>query len=255
MLEVQGLCAGYPNKPVLHQVDMTIPEGKLTVVLGPNGCGKSTLLKVLCGIIPITGGKVLLDGENVQGFSSVRLAQNIAYLAQNRQIPDISVRRLVLHGRFPYLQYPRRYGKEDYAVAKQAMETMGLSDLADTPLQNLSGGQRQKAYIAMALAQNTPVILLDEPTTYLDISHQLQMLRQAKALARQGKTVVMVLHDLSHAFQVADQLILLHEGRMVAAGTPEEIFRSAMADTVFGAKLGRMQTEGGWRYYCEGDFF
>jgi iron complex transport system ATP-binding protein len=171
MLEVKGLCAGYHNKPVLQQVDMTIPEGKLTVILGPNGCGKSTLLKVLCGIIPIGGGMVLLNGGNIKDFPRGKLAQNIAYLAQNRQIPDISVRRLVLHGRFPYLEYPRRYRKEDYAYADQAMEAMGIMDLADQPLQNLSGGQRQKAYIAMALAQNTPVILLDEPTTYLDISH------------------------------------------------------------------------------------
>jgi iron complex transport system ATP-binding protein len=135
------------------------------------------------------------------------------------------------------------------------MEAMGIMDLADQPLQNLSGGQRQKAYIAMALAQNTPVILLDEPTTYLDISHQLQMLRQAKKLAQQGKTVVMVIHDLSHAFQVADRLILLREGQVIAAGTPEGIYQSGIADSVFGVKLGRMQTESGWRYYCEGDLF
>lgn len=255
MLEVKGLCAGYRNKPILHQVDMTIPAGKLTVVLGPNGCGKSTLLKVLCGIIPVGGGMVLLDGKNIKDFHHGKLAQSIAYLAQSRQIPDISVRRLVLHGRFPYLEYPRRYREDDYAFANYAMEAVGIMDLADQPLQNLSGGQRQKAYIAMALAQNTPVILLDEPTTYLDISHQLQMLRQAKNLAQQGKTVVMVIHDLSHAFQVADQLILLHEGQTIAAGTPEEIYKSRIAERVFGVKLGRMQTENGWRYYCEGDSF
>lgn len=251
MLEVKNLTAGYPDKQVLQGIDLTIPKGKVTVILGPNGCGKSTLLKAMCGILPADGGEVVLDGENLLAMPRRSLAQKTAYLAQSRQIPDITVQRLVLHGRFPYLGYPRRYRKEDYAAAEAAMEQMGIRDLADTPVENLSGGQRQKAYIAMALAQDTPVILLDEPTTYLDISHQMQMMLQAKELALQGKTVVMILHDLPHAFQTADHMILMREGVVAAQGTPEEIYASEQVRSVFGVKLGRAKTESGWRYFCE----
>ena len=175
----------------------------------------------------------------------------MAYLAQSRQVPDITVERLVLHGRFPYLGYPRRYRKEDYAIADAAMKTLGVAELADELVQNLSGGQRQKVYIAMALVQDTPVILLDEPTTYLDISHQLQLMQQARMLAAQGKTVVMIIHDLPHAFQTADHMILMRDGKIVADGTPEQIYASGMISSVFGVRLCRTGTEGGWRYYCE----
>ena len=251
MVEIRQLCAGYPNRRVLHGMDLTIPGGKLTVILGPNGCGKSTLLKVLCGILPVERGDVMLDGEPLQAFSQRTLAQKVAYLAQSRHVPDITVRRLVLHGRFPYLGYPRRYRKEDYAHADRAMEAMGISDLADTPLQNLSGGQRQKVYIAMALAQDTPVVLLDEPTTYLDISHQLQMMEHARQLTQQGKTVLMILHDLPHAFRTADHMVLMENGTVSAEGTPEKIYASGAVDRIFGVKLGRAHTEDGWRYFCE----
>lgn len=253
MLEVKSLSAGYSDTHVLEHVDFRIPSGKVTVILGPNGCGKSTLLKALCGIIPADSGQVVLDGENILTLPQRQLAQRVAYLAQSRQIPDITVERLVLHGRFPYLGYPRRYRKEDYAIADAAMKTMGVAELADELVQNLSGGQRQKVYIAMALAQDTPVILLDEPTTYLDISHQLQLMQQARMLAAQGKTVVMIIHDLPHAFQTADHMILMRDGKIVADGTPEQIYASGMISSVFGVRLCRTGTEGGWRYYCEGD--
>lgn len=253
MLEVKSLSAGYSDTHVLEHVDFRIPSGKVTVILGPNGCGKSTLLKALCGIIPADSGQVVLDGENILTLPQRQLAQRVAYLAQSRQIPDITVERLVLHGRFPYLGYPRRYRKEDYAIADAAMKTMGVAELADELVQNLSGGQRQKVYIAMALAQDTPVILLDEPTTYLDISHQLQLMQQARMLAAQGKTVAMIIHDLPHAFQTADHMILMQEGKIVADGTPEQIYASGMISSVFGVRLCRTGTEGGWRYYCEGD--
>ncbi len=250
MLEINQLCAGYPGRPVLKNVDLRIPSGKVTVILGPNGCGKSTLLKALCGIIPADRGEVLLDGSNILALPRRQLARRVAYLAQGRQIPEITVGHLVLHGRFPYLGYPRRYRKADYSAASAAMEAMGILDLSDEPVQNLSGGQRQKAYIAMALAQETPVILMDEPTTYLDISHQLQLMRHARMLAAQGKTVVMVIHDIAHAFQTAEHMVLMGDGAVVAEGEPEEIYASGKIGAVFGVKLGRADTETGWRYYC-----
>lgn len=251
MLEVRNLKAGYSGKTILNQVNLTVPEGKVTAILGPNGCGKSTLLKTICGILTAQSGEVLLDGTDILGLNPKLLAQKVAYLAQDRRIPDITVERLVLHGRFPYLGYPRRYRKEDFDATRTAMEKMGVAGLADTLVQQLSGGQRQKAYIAMALAQDTPVVLLDEPTAYLDIAHQLQMMQQARLLAQQGKTVLMIIHDLPHAMQTADKLILMNEGEIAAQGTPEEIFASAMVDRIFNIKLDRVKTDSGWRYYCE----
>ncbi|MBR2131931.1 MAG: ABC transporter ATP-binding protein, partial [Oscillospiraceae bacterium] len=206
MFKIQNLRAGYAGKTILHDVSIDVPMGQVTVILGPNGCGKSTLLKTICGILSVETGEILLNGENLLTLPQKEIAQRVAYLSQSRQIPDITARRLVLHGRFPYLSYPRRYRPQDYAAANAAIEQMGMASLADMPLGCLSGGQRQKVYIAMALAQDTPVILLDEPTTYLDISHQLQLMRQAKELTAQGKTVVMIVHDLSHAMAVADQI-------------------------------------------------
>ena len=251
MLEIKNLYSGYGGREVLHDVSLTAQAGEVTVIVGPNGCGKSTLLKTICGIQPVTAGQVLLDGEKLFALPRNLLAQKTAYLAQSRQVPDITVERLVLHGRFPYLGYPRRYRKEDYAIADAAMKTMGVAELADELVQNLSGGQRQKVYIAMALVQDTPVILLDEPTTYLDISHQLQLMQQARMLAAQGKTVVMIIHDFPHAFQTADHMILMRDGKIVADGTPEQIYASGMISSVFGVRLCRTGTEGGWRYYCE----
>ena len=186
MLEIHDLCGGYGQKTVLRDVSFSAPAGRITAILGPNGCGKSTLLKMICGILPAASGIVSLDGQDLQKLPASQIAQKAAYLAQNRQIPDITVGRLVLHGRFPYLSYPRRYRREDYRVAEKVMEQMQIQDLAETHLSQLSGGQQQKAYIAMALAQDTGVILLDEPTTYLDVAYQLQLLRQAKDLAKSG---------------------------------------------------------------------
>ena len=251
MLEIGKLSAGYPGRTVLSDIELTLPSGQVTAILGPNGCGKSTLLKALCGVLRPLSGEVLLDGEQLLALPQQLRARRISYLAQSRQVPDITVERLVLHGRFPYLSYPRRYRSEDIAAAREAMARMDISELADAPLSRLSGGQRQKAYIAMALAQATPVILLDEPTTYLDVSHQLQLLREARALAAQGKTVAMVLHDLPHAMSVADRVALMSAGRVVAQGTPEEVYASGRMDAVFGVRLGRTWAGGAWRYYCE----
>lgn len=250
MLEIRNLYAGYPGKKVLKGICADIPAKKITVVCGPNGCGKSTLLKTVCGILSPETGEIRLDDQSLLTLPGNLLAQRIAYLAQSRQIPEITVERLVLQGRFPYLHYPRRYRREDYAAAQRALERMDIADLAQTPMSELSGGQRQKAYIAMALAQNAQVLLLDEPTTYLDVSHQLQLMQLARALADMGKTVVMVVHDLSLALQHGDQLLLLSEGQVAARGTPEEVFASGCIDEVFGVKLRRVHTETGWQYYC-----
>ena len=251
MLEIRELRGGYDRAEVLHGVTFTARRGEITAIVGPNGCGKSTLLKTVCGILPAFSGEVLLDGASLPELPRQERARRAAYLAQERQIPDITVERLVLHGRFPYLSYPRRYRPEDLRLARRAMEQLDIRDLARRPLASLSGGQRQRAYIAMALAQDTPVVALDEPTAYLDISHQLQLLELARELARQGKAVLMVIHDLPQALRGADRLILMEEGAVAAQGTGEELYASGEIGRVFGIRLCRAATETGWRYFCE----
>lgn len=251
MLEIRHLSAGYPGNPVLRDISLTIPGGAVTVIAGPNGCGKSTLLKALTGILP-AAGSATLDGQELLGIPGRERARLVAFLPQNRQVPEISAKNLVLHGRFPYLSYPRRYRQEDLTAAEAAMEKMGIGDLAERRLNTLSGGQRQKVYIAMALAQDTPVVLLDEPNAFLDIAHQLQLMEQARALAGEGKTVVLVLHDLTMALECADSLAVLGEGTCLLQGSPEEVFLSGCLNRAFGVEVRRFRTPEGWKYYYGG---
>ena len=248
MLEVKQLSAGYPGNSVLKNISLTFTKGTVTVVAGPNGCGKSTLLKAVAGILP-ADGEVFLEGKPISGLPSRLRAQKISFLPQSRRVPEITVKRLVLHGRFPYLHYPRQYGRADYAAAERAMEAMKIMDLANRPLASLSGGQRQKAYIAMALAQDTEAVLLDEPTTFLDIAHQMQMMHLAKELAAAGKNVVLVLHDLTLALEHADALVIMDKGNIISTGTPEEIFQSGCLKPVFSVDLGRTRVNGSWKYF------
>ena len=248
MLEIRNFSAGYEGKPVLQDISLSIPRGAVTVIVGPNGCGKSTLLKALAGILPATGSAAL-DGRELGDLDRRELAKVVAFLPQNRPTPEITVQNLVLHGRFPYLSYPRRYRKADYQAAEAALERMGVGNLSDRMVPTLSGGQRQKVYIAMALAQDTPVVLMDEPNTFLDIAHQLQLMEQAKALAGEGKAVVLVLHDLPLALTVADSLAVLLEGRCLCQGDPESVFQSGNLNVAFGVEIRRIYTEDGWKYY------
>lgn len=248
MLELRKLSAGYPGHPVLEDITLTFPAGTVTVIAGPNGSGKSTLLKAIAGILPVSGS-ICWQGQPLTGLAPKALARKVAYLPQSRQVPEITAQRLVLHGRFPYLGYPRRYREADYAAVRAAMEQMDIEDLTDRTLPSLSGGQRQKVYIAMALAQDTPIILLDEPNTFLDIAHQLQLMRQAKALAQAGKTVVLVLHDLAMALEYADRLVVLDRGRVAVQGTAEQILSRNCLGSTFGIEVRRMLTPEGWKYY------
>ena len=250
MVEVRNLLVGYGEAPVLSDVSLTFPTGQVTGVLGPNGCGKSTLLKAALGLIPIQGGQVLLDGQDLHTLSPRDVAQRAAYLAQSRSVPSITARRMVLHGRFPYLSYPRRYRPEDYQMADQALQWADASDLAGRAMDRLSGGQRQKVYLAMALAQDTQTIFMDEPTTFLDIRHQLEVMALARRLANLGRAVVLVLHDLDLALRGCDRVALLSGGTLRALGSPEEVFLSGVLDEVFHVRVGRMNTEEGWQYYC-----
>lgn len=249
MVELKNLCASYPHKEALQNVSLTFFPGKVTVLLGPNGCGKSTLLRAVLGFVDRTGGEVLADGVPVGTLSPKELARKIAYLPQSRPVPNISAYRMVLHGRFPYLGYPRCYRKEDHQAVKKALERVKADAFAQRLLPELSGGERQRVYLAMALAQDTQTILMDEPTTYLDVQHQMEVAALARQLAEEGKAVVLVLHDLCMALRFADEIAVLSEGRLVKAGTPDEVYRSGVLKEVFGVDVCRAESETSWRYY------
>lgn len=250
MLETKDLCAGYGGADVLHGVTARFQPGRVTGVIGPNGCGKSTLLKTLAGLHKPTAGQVLLDGVSVPDLPPHLSAQKIAYLPQSRNVPEITALRMVLHGRFAYLSYPRRYRPQDYEAARRALRWIGAEDLADKNVSSLSGGQRQKVYIAMALAQDTDTVLMDEPTTYLDIRNQMEVMDLAGKLAGLGKAVVMVVHDLGAVLRNADDVLLLQEGRVAAMGTPEEIYAGGKLQSAFGVAVHAMDTPDGKQYYC-----
>ncbi len=250
MIETVNLRAGYGDREILHGVTLTAAPGEVLALVGPNGCGKSTFLKALVGIVP-PEGEVRIDGKPAGELAGNALARHLSYLPQGKSVPDITAGRLVLHGRFPYLHYPRRYGPGDIAIAREAMEKLDIAALWDTPVAALSGGLRQKVYIAMALAQGTGNLLLDEPTTYLDIAHQLRLLALTRELSREGKTVTMVLHDLPQALEYADRLAVMKDGRLLDMGTPEEIFARGSLEAAFGVTLNRFRTGDRWRYYCD----
>lgn len=250
MIELHGVRSGYHKRPVLHGVDLDFRPGEVLVLLGPNGSGKSTLLRTALGLVPCTAGQVLYDGTPLSAMTPRQVARQVAFLSQSRSVPNITARRMVLHGRFPHLSYPRHYRPEDYRIVEQALAEVDAADLADRPVTELSGGQRQKVYLAMAVAQQTPTVLMDEPTTFLDIAHQLGVMELARRLARSGKAVVMVLHDLSLALSTADRLAILADGKLVQTGSPEEIYHSGILEPVFGIRQGRTRTEDGWQYYC-----
>lgn len=251
MFELKRVSAGYPGRVILKDVSLTIRPGRVLALVGPNGCGKSTLLRTIPGLLPLLGGEILLDGRPLGDIPPRETARKIAYLPQSRPVPSITARRMVLHGRFPHLSYPRRYRREDLEAVDRALVRADAADLAERPLTELSGGQRQKVYLAMALAQETEAILMDEPTTYLDVRHQLETLALTRRLAEEGRAVVLVLHDLCLALRMADELAVLGAGRLLAHGGPEEVYQSRVLERVMRVRLERFAGPEGWRYFCE----
>jgi len=234
----EHLTLGYGKKIIVEDLHVAIPEGHFTAIIGPNGCGKSTLLRALSRLMTPQHGQVLLDGEHIQRFNSKEVARRIGLLAQNATTPgDITVQELVSRGRYPHQPLFTRWRKEDDDAVNRAMQATGVTELANQSVDTLSGGQRQRAWIAMVLAQETAIMLLDEPTTWLDISHQIDLLELLSELNRdKGYTLAAVLHDLNQACRYATHLIALREGKIVAEGAPKEIVTAELIEKIYGLR-------------------
>jgi iron complex transport system ATP-binding protein len=237
-LRGEQLTLAYGKKTIADNLNVTIPDGHFTAIIGPNGCGKSTLLRTLSRLMTPTQGHVYLDGEHIQHYASKEVARRIGLLAQNATTPgDITVQELVARGRYPHQPLFTRWREEDERAVANAMQATGVTNLASQSVDTLSGGQRQRVWIAMVLAQETAIMLLDEPTTWLDISHQIDLLELLSELNRQqGYTLAAVLHDLNQACRYATHLIALKEGKIVAEGAPGKIVSAELIEQVYGLK-------------------
>ncbi|MDY6345397.1 MAG: ABC transporter ATP-binding protein [Succiniclasticum sp.] len=236
MIEVENLSVVLNHKRIVHDISFTAEKGKITAIIGPNGCGKSTTLKAICRIHPIAAGSVRVLGRDVRDYGYREFARQLAILPQSPQAPaDLTVRDLVAMGRFPYRRFFGKATAEDREFIDWALRETNLEAYQHRVLSTLSGGERQRAWIAMALAQNPKILLLDEPTTYLDISHQLEVLQLLYRLNEElGLTVVLVLHDLNQAMQFAHRVVVLQQGAFVTSGSPREIITVDLLRRVFG---------------------
>lgn len=237
-LEIKDLSFGYHNEKILKHIDMIIPQNKISIILGANGCGKSTLLKNMCRVLKPTQGKIYLNSQDIFQYSSKKLAQKIGLMPQLPEIPaGITVYDLVSRGRYPYREPFRGMSNKDYEMIDEAMELMGISHLAKSYVDELSGGQRQRVWIALALAQDTDVLFLDEPTTFLDIQYQIEILDLLCDLnQKKGTTIIMVLHDINLSARYGDYIFALSKGQVISHGQPEEILTESLIEQVYGMK-------------------
>ncbi|NJP45793.1 ABC transporter ATP-binding protein [Actinacidiphila epipremni] len=237
-LEARGLQLAYDGRTVVADLDLAVPTGRITAVVGANACGKSTLLRALARLLAPRGGAVELDGAALRSLPTRELARKLGILPQTPVAPEgLTVGDLVGRGRAPHQTWWRQWSAADEEAVRAALAATSMTELVDRPVDELSGGQRQRAWIAMAVAQGTPVLLLDEPTTYLDLAHQIDVLDLITDLnRREGRTVVMVLHDLNQACRYADHVVAMKAGRIVAEGPPAEVVTEATVEDVFGLR-------------------
>lgn len=237
-LQAERVTLGYGARTVVRQLDLPVPAGQVTAIVGPNGCGKSTLLRGLCRLLTPTSGRVLLDGTDLHAMPTREVARRIGLLPQSPIVPEgITVAELVSRGRHPHRGLVRRWTDEDETVVAEALMLTDTAELAGRAVEQLSGGQRQRVWIAMVLAQRTDLLLLDEPTSFLDIAHQVEVLDLVRDLAVQrGTTVIMVLHDLAMAARYADHLVAMRDGEIVAEGPPRNVVTESNVEAVFGIK-------------------
>ena len=237
-LRAEKVTLGYDERVVVRDLTLGVPEGKVTSVVGPNGCGKSTLLRSLARLMKPRGGAIYLDGDAISKLPTREVARRLGILPQSPAAPEgLTVRELAAQGRYPHQGWLRQWSKADEGAVEKAMETTGVLGLAGRPLDTLSGGQRQRAWISMALAQETGTLLLDEPTTFLDMAHQLEVLELLERLNREeGRTILMVLHDLNNAARYSDHIVALKEGRVFDAGAPRDVVTPDLLKEVFGVE-------------------
>ncbi|WP_347401077.1 ABC transporter ATP-binding protein [Microbacterium esteraromaticum] len=235
-LSAEGVTLGYGDRTVIADLDLAIAPGRITAIVGANGCGKSTLLRALARLLRPDAGEVRLDGAPLRSMHTKEVARVVGLLPQSPLAPEgIAVADLVGRGRHPHQKALARWTAHDYEMVADALQATGIADLADRSIDELSGGQRQRVWIAMALAQETDILLLDEPTTFLDVAHQVDLLDLLTDLClSRGTTIVMVLHDLNLAARYADELVAMRAGRVHACGAPEQILTSELVEEVFG---------------------
>ncbi|GLZ76100.1 iron-dicitrate ABC transporter ATP-binding protein [Actinorhabdospora filicis] len=245
-LLVEGLSAAHGPRRVLSEVDLTASPGTVTAIVGPNGCGKSTLLRCAARLHRPDAGRVTLGGTDIRRRTPRALARDLALLPQQPTAPEaITVRGLVAHGRHPHQGLFRQWSREDEDAAREALEAAGVADLADRRLDRLSGGQRQRCWLAMILAQATPVVLLDEPTSALDLGHQVEVLSLIRRIAAgRNATVVMVVHDLSAAARYADRLVAMADGRVLADGVPRAVLTGELVKRLYGIEADVLSAPG-----------
>lgn len=235
MLSVNELQLGYHGgQHIIKNLSLELPENKVIGLIGPNGCGKSTLLKGLCRLIQPQSGSILLRTQDMAQLNNRQIARQISVLPQVQTNPEgLSVRQLVEYGRTPYVSHWGKLSATDNQIVDRVMHEMAIDSLADTPLEALSGGQQQRAWIAMILAQDTDIIMLDEPTTYLDISYQIELMRLIRELKDKGKSIIVVLHDLNQAARYCDLLVVLKSGELQMMGSPHEVMTEGMLADIF----------------------
>lgn len=235
-LDVKDLSLAYGEQLIIEELNLQIPKGKITSLIGSNGCGKSTLLRAMARLLKPKEGSVILDGKEIVRYSTKEVAKRLAILPQSPLAPEgLTVLQLVKQGRYPYQSWFNQWSAEDEKIVNRALEVTHLQDLSDRTLDSLSGGQRQRAWIAMTLAQGTDVILLDEPTTYLDMTHQIEILDLLFELNQQeGRTIIMVLHDLNLASRYSHHVVAVQNKQVYAQGSPETVITSDLVRNVFG---------------------
>ena len=233
--QTNNIQAGYDQKTILENINLSIPSNKISIIIGANGSGKSTLLKTMARLIKPTAGQVVLDGKSIYKMPSKELARRLGLLPQSPIVPEgITVADLVGRGRFPHQTFLKGWSKKDYEAVAEALEMMNIAEFADRSIDELSGGQRQRVWIAMALAQQTDILLLDEPTTYLDITYQVEILDLLMDLNKKfGTTIVMVLHDINLSARYADYLFAMRDGSLIAEGAPNDIISSELIKDTF----------------------
>lgn len=244
-LQTRELTLGYGERTIVDRLTVQIPEARITAIVGPNGCGKSTLLAGMARILSPRAGTVLLDGRDIAGMPTREVARKLALLPQDATAPDgLTVEELIQFGRQPYRGLMRQWSPQDAAIVRAALRATQLEPLAERPLDSLSGGQRQRAWIAMTVAQDTPLLLLDEPTSALDLGHQIEVLELIRELSRQGKTVIMVIHDLASACRYADHIIAMRDGEIIAEGDPAGVVTEELVEKLYGVRCTLLREPG-----------